>query len=205
MRERRIVTPWRIHTPRLREDRGLFLSSTIRFTGEEVSLRSPLRSSSGNSSRSRQRISAELCGRRGCPTLCFLSGNRDHLQEGSAVVLLRTRPAASTLQTIAVVESQFSWTFPAHPRSLASVLIPRPAARRVSASHGPELLKTVGVDVLVHAPFGFRLSKNLCATNAKDFPNLPKKTPLDLGSGAHSRRFAQECPEGNTGKSNKEK
>jgi hypothetical protein len=36
----------------------------------------------------------------------------------------------------------------------------------------------------------------------KDFPNLPKKTPLGLGSGAHSRRFAQECPEDNPGKYN---
>ena len=128
MRERRIVTPWRIHTSRLRENRGPLLSSTIRFTGEEVSLRSPLRSSSGNSSRCRQPFSAELCGRRGWFTLCFVSGNRGRLQRDSAPASLRTRPAASTLQTIAVVESQFSWTFPAHPRSLASVLIPRPAA-----------------------------------------------------------------------------
>ena len=160
MRERRIVTPWRIHTSRLRENRGPLLSSTIRFTGEEVSLRSPLRSSSGNSSRSRQRISAELCGRRGCPTLCFLSGNRDHLQEGSAVVLLRTRPAASTLQTIAVVESQFSWTFPAHPRSLASVLIPRPAARR-----------------LLLFPDS--------SPNQMRWVPTPGNAPLALGSGAH--------------------
>jgi hypothetical protein len=126
MRERRIVTPWRIHTSRLREDRGLFLSLTIRFTGEEVNLRSLLRSSAGNSSRCRQRISAELCGQCGWSTLCLSSWNCGRLQIGSAVVSLRTRPAASPLQTIAVVERQFSWTFPAHPRSLASVLIPRP-------------------------------------------------------------------------------
>ena len=74
--------------------------------------------------------------------------------------------------------------FPAHPRSLASVLIPRPAARR---------------DLL------FRHSENLFGKSAttaerKDFPNLPKMRRLALGSGAHSRRFAQECPEGNPGK-----
>ena len=34
----------------------------------------------------------------------------------------------------------------------------------------------------------------------KDFPNLPKMRRWALGSGAHSRRFAQECPEGNPGK-----
>jgi hypothetical protein len=64
------------------------------------------------------------------------------------------------------------------------VLIPRPAARR---------------DLL------FRLSDNLFGKNAKaaerkDFPNLPKMRRLALGSGAHSRRFAQGCPEGNPGK-----
>jgi hypothetical protein len=51
--------------------------------------------------------------------------------------------------------------------------------------------------------FGFQ--KILSAISAKsaegkDFPNLPKKRRLALGSGAHSRRFAQECPEGNPGK-----
>jgi hypothetical protein len=38
------------------------------------------------------------------------------------------------LQARFSVESHFSSISPAHPRSLASVLIPRPAARRVSAS-----------------------------------------------------------------------
>jgi hypothetical protein len=79
--------------------------------------------------------------------------------------------------------------FPSFPSVTRSVLIPRPSARRVSASP-------------MRAPKGFRLSKNLCAQdkNAKDFSNLPKKRHLALGSGAHSRRFAQECPEGNPGK-----
>ena len=48
----------------------------------------------------------------------------------------------------------------------------------------------------IWAPYGFRLSKILlCKRRKKDFPNLPKKTPLDLGSGADSRHFVQECPE----------
>ena len=59
--------------------------------------------------------------------------------------------------------------------------------------------------------------KSFVRRTQKDFPNLPKKAPLGLGSGAHShptthkscvgdpgisRRFAQECPEGNPGKYN---
>ena len=79
--------------------------------------------------------------------------------------------------------------FSCSPSVTRSVLIPRPAARRVSASASP--------------PCGFRLSENLvCNEHKRDFPNLPKKTPLGLGSWAHSRRFAQECPEGNPGKYN---
>ncbi len=85
--------------------------------------------------------------------------------------------------------------FPSSPSVTRSVLIPRPAARRVSASP-------------LRAPCGFRLSENLCCKEQKrkkDFPNLPKKRRLALGSGAHSRRFAQECPEGNPGKYRQEK
>jgi len=51
----------------------------------------------------------------------------------------------------------------------------------------------------------FRKSLLQRAKTQKDFPNLPKKRRLALGSGAHSRRFAQECPEGNPGKYRQEK
>lgn len=179
MRQRRIVTQSRIHASRLREDRGLLLSSTIQLADKGASLRSPLRSLPSSSSRCRQRISAELCVRRGWSTLFLFSGNSGRFQEGSAVALLRPRLAASTLQTIAVVESQFSRTFPAHPRSLASVLFPRPAAHRVLLF--PD-----------------------SSPNQMRWVPTPENAPSALGSGAHSRRFAQECPEGNTGKSNKE-
>ena len=54
-------------------------------------------------------------------------------------------------------------------------------------------------------PAGFGFQKIFVQRTQKDFPNLPKKTPLGLGSGAHSRRFAQECPEGNPGKFKQEK
>jgi hypothetical protein len=58
--------------------------------------------------------------------------------------------------------------FPAHPRSLASVLIPRPAARRDSAFSA------------------FRKSFRLPPAKSagrKDFPNLPKMRRLALGAG----------------------
>jgi hypothetical protein len=77
--------------------------------------------------------------------------------------------------------------FPAYPRSLALVLIPRPAALRVSAS-------------AYQPPSGFRLSENLCAKNAKRFSEPSEKAPLGTWERGTSRRFAQECPEGNPGK-----
>jgi hypothetical protein len=93
---------------------------------------------------------------------------------------------------IVAVEHQFSCIFPAHPRSLASVLIPRPAARRVSASAYAALRVSV-------------FKKSLCNERKKIFRTFRKRHRLALGSEAHSRRFAQECPEANPGKYNKEK
>ena len=77
--------------------------------------------------------------------------------------------------------------FPMSHSVTRSVLIPRPAARRGSASHSVR-------------PSGFGFQKIFSVSlrterGRKDFPNLPKKRHLALGSGAHSRRFAQECPE----------
>ena len=80
---------------------------------------------------------------------------------GSTAVQLHRHPYIGALQTSVSIERQFSRIFPAHPRSLASVLNPRPAARRVSASASP--------------PCGFRFSKNLCATNAKRFSEPSEK------------------------------
>jgi hypothetical protein len=194
MRQRRIVTLLRSHTSQLRGDHGHFLSSTIRRTNVEALIRPPHNSSKGSSARSQRVIRAELCGRRSWPTLSLLSRIRGRQQEDSAPALLRTRPP-STLQMIVAVEHQFSCIFPAHPRSLASVLIPRPAALRV-------LL------FLDSSP------------NQMRWVPTPEKAPSALGSEAHShptthrtcigdpgisRRFAQECPEANPGKYNKEK
>jgi hypothetical protein len=195
MRQHRIVTRPQRRTFQLHGDRGLFLSSTIRRTNEEVRLQPPRHSSSKSSARSRRVTRAEPCRRRSWPTLCLLSGIRGRQQESSVLVLLRSRPFASTLQMIVAVERQFSCIFPAHPRSLASVLIPRPAALRVLLF--PD-----------------------SSPNQMRWVPTPEKAPSALGSGAHShptthrtcvgdpgisRRFAQECPEANPGKYNKEK
>ena len=180
MRQRRIITLLWSHTSQLHGDHGRFLSSTIRRTNEEVSLRTPPPSSTASSARSQRVIRAELCGRRRWPTLCLLSGIRGMQQESSTPAMLRARPSTSTLQMIVAVEHQFSCIFPAHPRSLASVLIPRPAALRV-------LL------FLDSSP------------NQMRWVPTPENAPSALGSEAHSRRFAQECPEANPGKYNKEK
>ncbi len=92
--------------------------------------------------------------------------------------------------------------FPMSHSVTRSVLIPRPAARHGSASH-----------YVRPAGFGFQkiFSANLRTERGrKDFPNLPKKRRLALGTGhihhpstqssrargpRYSRRFAQECPE----------
>ena len=108
---------------------------------------------------------------------------------GSTAVRLHRHPSIDALQTGVSIERHFSRIFPAHPRSLARCLS---RARR----HGASLLRT-SCALRVSA---FR--KSFVQRTQKDFPNLPKKTPLGLGSGAHSRRFAQECPEGNPGKYN---
>ncbi len=99
---------------------------------------------------------------------------------GSTAVQLRRHPYIGALQTSVSIERQFSRIFPAHPRSLASVLNPRPAARRVSASHSVR-------------PVGFGFPKIFVQRTQKDFPNLPKKAPLGLGSGAHSPPQHAEC------------
>jgi hypothetical protein len=91
---------------------------------------------------------------------------------GSTGVQLHRHPYIGAFQAGVSVERQFSCIFPAHPRSLASVLIPRPAA--------------LGV-LLRYAPCGFRLSENLCAKNAKRFSEPSEKdTPSALGAG-HTR------------------
>jgi hypothetical protein len=102
-------------------------------------------------------------------------------------VSLATSASASSTRALlqdVSIERQFSRISPTFPRSLARCF--SRAQRRCAA-----LL--------------FRLSQNLFDTSphrarTKRFSEPSEKAPLDLGSGAPSRRFAQECPEGNPGK-----
>ncbi len=128
------------------------------------------------------------------PLTAFVAGLGGlRTQKGFCRLVAMASDAPWTLQTGVFVECHLSRIFPAHPRSLASVLTPRPAARRVSASASP--------------PYGLRLSENLCAKNksAKRFSEPSVKAPLGTWERGTLRRFAQECPEGNPGKYKQEK
>jgi hypothetical protein len=111
---------------------------------------------------------------------------------GSTAVWSHRHPHIGALQTGISIERQFSRIFPAHPRSLA---------RRFSRATSPRHAQTT------------RRGPRFCGLRASAFPGLlPQPDALGphsgkcsscLGSGAHSRRFAQECPEDNPGKYNK--
>ncbi len=97
--------------------------------------------------------------------------------------------------------------FPCSPSVTRSVLVPRPSALGV-------LLRftTPAGQVRTCRGPGFRalrvsaFRKSFVQRTQKTFSEPSEKdTPTALGSGAHSRRFAQECPEGNPGKFKQEK
>jgi hypothetical protein len=108
---------------------------------------------------------------------------------GSTAVRLHLHPYIGALQRSVSIERQFSPIFPAHPRSLARCL-----SRATSPRHATIALQ----------------GPRFCGLRASAFPGLlPQPGALGphsgkcsscLGSGAHSRRFAQECPEGTPGK-----
>ena len=108
------------------------------------------------------------------------------------------RPCGDGLQQSVSVECHLSRIFPAHPRSLARCLS---RARR----HSPFCFA-------LRAPFGSGFPKKKspfgCGPKyGRDFffGASAERHAFGLGSGARSRRFAQECPEGNSGKSKQEK
>ena len=74
--------------------------------------------------------------------------------------------------------------FPCSPSVTRSVLVPHPAARRVSASLAAASALRVSVS-----------GKSFVQRTQKHFPDHPKKTPLGTWERGTSRRFAQECPE----------
>ncbi len=70
-----------------------------------------------------------------------------------------------------------------------------PSVTRLGAYPAP-----CGTARLAFSAFRKSFRQDRKSAERKDFPNLPKMRRWALGSGAHSRRFAQECPEGNPGK-----
>ena len=95
------------------------------------------------------------------------------------------------------VERHLSRIFPAYPRSLARCLS---RARR----HSPFCFGCAALRVWVSKEkISLRLRPKVRARFF--FGASAERHAFGLGSGAHSRRFAQECPEGNSGKSKQEK
>jgi len=133
-------------------------------------------------------------------SLLLQPGARQATGYGSTAVWFDRHPYIGALQTGVSIERQFSRIFPAHPRSLASVLIPRPAARRCSASFATANALLVWVSKQKPPA---QQSARLTARGAGEvFLRSLRRKHIGLGSGAHSRRFAQECPEGIPGKYN---
>lgn len=110
---------------------------------------------------------------------------------GSAAVWLHPHPYIGALQTGISIERQFSRIFPAHPRSLASVLIPRhitPSRKdRVPGTpilrHGAALLRTACA-LRVSA-----FKKSLCNERKKIFRTFRKSAawPWERGTLASLR------------------
>jgi hypothetical protein len=137
-------------------------------------------------------------GQRGSPTACFCSrksGERARvvsLLSGCTGILNAMQPFMQVFPYSAISPR----IFPAHPRSLASVLIPRPAALAV-------LLRTsCALRVWVSKQKSTaQQARGYGPECGRDFSSEPpQKARLRPWERAHSRRFAQECPEGNPGK-----
>lgn len=123
---------------------------------------------------------------------------------GSSAVRLHRRPERDgSLQTGVSVKRHRSSYFPCSPSVTRSVLIPRPAARRVSASAShPSRSKSGPAGDPIRRPTGYGFQKIFYAKNknAKRFSEPSVKASLGTWERGTSRRFAQECPEGNPGK-----
>jgi hypothetical protein len=139
---------------------------------------------------------AEHRGARPTHSLLLQPGAWRATANGSIAARSQRRPCGDGLQQSVSIERHLSRIFPAHPRSLARCCS---RARRHSAfcfawaSRQKRMTRRNGWPM---RPAGFGFQKIFCAKNAKRFPKPSEKdTPTALGSGAHSRRVAQECPE----------
>ena len=123
-------------------------------------------------------------------SLLLQPGKWQATEYGFAAVRWHGHPSIDALLASVSIERQFSRIFPAHLRSLARCWS---RARR----HSAFCFVRCG-----ERPPGFRFQQKSFAhkTHKTFFPEPRKKHAHGLGSGAHSRRFAQECPGGNPGK-----
>jgi hypothetical protein len=102
------------------------------------------------------------------PLSAFVASKSSHRQKKSFCYLVALASSTGALRRDVFIERHLSRIFPAYPRSLASVLIPRPAALAV---------------LLRCAPFGFRLSESLFGksphrTRTKRFSEPSEKARL---------------------------
>ena len=107
-------------------------------------------------------------------------------QKGFCCLVVMASDAQWTLQKGVSVEHHLSRIFPAHPRSLASVLTPRPAARRVSASAShPSRSKAdlPGTPFAALRVTAFRKSFGKKQERKKIFQTFRKSAAWHLGAG----------------------
>ncbi len=135
-------------------------------------------------------------------TVCFTHslllqpGNWQTTDYGSTAVRWRWRPSIDALQTDVSIVRHFSRIFPAHPRSLARCLS---RARR----HSAFCFGYAALRVWVSKE---KISLRLRPWRARFFlRSLRRKHAFGTWERGTSRRFAQECPEGNPGKYKQEK
>jgi hypothetical protein len=119
--------------------------------------------------------------------------------EYNRVALIRLYQRPRTIQSftrLVFVRCHISRIFPAYPRSLASVLFPRPAAHRCSASAAPP------------CGSGFPKRKSSFGCGPADkifFSEPPQKAHLDLGSGTPRVASRKSVPRAIRANTNKEK
>lgn len=120
---------------------------------------------------------------------------------GNAAALMPTRyPYLCAPQMEVSIERQFSRIVPAFPRSLARCFSRAPS-HSDSAAHRALLLPDSSPNQRHWVPTPEKAPSTLGAGHT----TTPARTVRVLGDPGYSRRFAQECPEGNPGKSKQEK
>jgi hypothetical protein len=148
--------------------------------------------SPGNRSFAWQANAMRRCGEYGSSTPCFCSWENG--RRGSTVSLL--------VGGIGILRSMPSrQAFPSSADSPVFSLLT--SGHSLGAGPAPG-----GASMFCFKPFGsgFPTTNFPRKGHAGNFlPDPPQKAHLGLGSGAHSRRFAQECPGGNPGKYKQEK